>query len=72
MTVLIYLILTPVIQVYHNFMAGYAGNHQWLDGLTEIKMYLFILLVIVFSRIGVKIKEKRKKLSPGKAISSAE
>lgn len=64
MSVLIYIIITPVIQVYHNFLIGYSSRHYWLDGLVEIKMYLILILIIVFSRISVKIKDKRKNIYP--------
>ncbi|KHL92271.1 hypothetical protein QW71_30200 [Paenibacillus sp. IHB B 3415] len=61
-SILIYIVLTPIIQVYHNFLKGYSSQHYWLDGLAEIKMYLIIMMIIVFSRISVKIKDKRKKI----------
>lgn len=63
MIILIYIVLTPMIQMYHNFKMGYSINNNWFEGLAEIKMYLIIMLVIVFSRISVKIKKKRKVLS---------
>ncbi|WP_234123414.1 zinc metalloprotease [Clostridium hydrogenum] len=46
-----YLIISQIISIYRSFILGFNINNNIIDGLKEIKMYIFIFFIICFSKI---------------------
>ncbi|AGK96634.1 M50 family metallopeptidase [Clostridium pasteurianum] len=57
---ILYLIFSQFSQMYYNFMIGWRINNNVLDGINEIKIYVLIMMMSLYSIIRPKLKHNRK------------
>ncbi|MDF2677422.1 MAG: Zn-dependent protease [Bacillota bacterium] len=57
---ILYLIFSQFSQMYYNFMIGWRINNNIFDGINEIKIYILVMAISLYSIIKLRFKNNQK------------